>query len=81
MKLKEAKLRKTYNVTDIQFCNDCTSIDHGSCMILSLMEKGLVPGCELEVLQKDLGLYRIRIDDGTFVIRRPEAERFNIEVE
>jgi Fe2+ transport system protein FeoA len=50
-------------------------------MILSLMEKGLVPGTELEVIKKDLGLYYLRIDDGSFVIRKPEAEKFNIEVE
>jgi Fe2+ transport system protein FeoA len=80
MKLKDAKIGKTYHVTDIHFCDDCTSTDN-SCMILSLMEKGLVPGTELEVIKKDLGLYYLRIDDGSFVIRKPEAEKFNIEVE
>lgn len=80
MKLKDTKIGKTYHVTDVEFCNDCT-VEDGSCMILSLMEKGLVPGCELEVIKKDLGLYYLRIDDGSFVIRQPEAERFNIEVE
>ena len=80
MKLKEAKIRTTYHVSDIHFCDDCTAIDN-SCMILSLMEKGLVPGAEIEVIKKDLGLYYLRIDDSSFVIRKPEAERFNIEVE
>ena len=80
MKLKEAKIRKTYHVKDIHFCNDCTSSDN-SCMILSLMEKGLVPGAKLQVLKKDLGLYYLKIDDGSFLIRKPEAEKFNIEVE
>lgn len=80
MKLREAKIGKSYNVTDIQFCDDC-KVEDQSCMILSLMEKGLVPGAELEVIKKDLGLYYLRIDDGSFVIRKPEAERFNIEVE
>ena len=80
MKLKEAVIGKTYNVTDIQFCDDCT-VEDNSCMILSLMEKGLVPGSQLQVIKKDLGLYYLKVDDGSFLIRKPEAEKFNIEVE
>lgn len=80
MKLKDTKIGKTYHVTEVQFCDDC-SVTEGKCMILSLMEKGLVPGCELEVIKKDLGLYYIRIDESSFVIRKPEVEKFNIEVE
>jgi Fe2+ transport system protein FeoA len=80
VKLKEAKIGKTYHVRDIHFCDECTSTDN-SCMILSLMEKGLVPGAELEVLKKELGLYYLRINEGSFFIRKPEAEKFNIEVE
>ena len=37
MKLREAKIGKSYNVTDIQFCDDC-KVEDQSCMILSLME-------------------------------------------
>lgn len=80
MKLRDTEIGKSYQVTDITFCDECT-VEEGTCMILSLMEKGLVPGCELEVIKKDLGLYHIRIDDSAFVIRKPEAERFNIELE
>jgi Fe2+ transport system protein FeoA len=80
MKLKDALIGTTYNVKDIQFCDDC-SIEDGSCMILSLMENGLVPGTELRVIKKDLGLYYLNVDNSSFIIRKPEAERFNIEVE
>lgn len=80
MKLKEAEVGKVYTVNDIHFCKDCTA-DDGSCMILSLMEKGLVPGSDIQVIKKDLGLYYLRIEDSSFVIRKPEAEKFDIEVE
>lgn len=80
MKLKNAEVGKVYNVTNIEFCTDCPLTDD-SCMILSLMQKGMVPGCELEVIKKQLGLYHIRIDDSSFIIRKPEAEKFNIFVE
>lgn len=80
MKLKNAEIGKVYEVNNINLCDDCVSTDN-SCMILSLMEKGLVPGAQLEVIKKDLGLYYLKIDNGSFVMRQPEAERFNIEVE
>lgn len=80
MKLKDAVVGKVYEVNDINFCDDCHTQDN-VCMILSLMERGLVPGSTLEVVQKHLGLYHLRIDDTSIVIRKPEAERFNIEVE
>jgi Fe2+ transport system protein FeoA len=80
MKLKDAEIGKVYEVNDIQFCDDCHT-EGQSCMILGLMERGLVPGSTLEVLKKDLGLYHLRIDDTSIVIRKPEAEKFNIDVE
>ena len=80
MKLKDAKIGKEYKVLDIQFCDDCYTEDR-PCMILGLMERGLVPGSILEVVKKDLGLYYLRIDNSSLVIRKPEAEKFNIEVE
>jgi Fe2+ transport system protein FeoA len=80
MKLKEAKIGNIYYVSDINFCNDCELIND-SCMILSLMEKGLVPGAEFEIIKKDLGLYHIRINNSSFIIRKSEAEKFNIEIE
>lgn len=80
MKLKDAIIGKLYTVLDIQFCDDCT-LEDNSCMLLSLMEKGLVPGSQLQVIKKDLGLYYLKVDDGSFLIRKPEAEKFNIEVE
>jgi len=80
MKLKDAKIGKVYEVNDVQFCDNCHTKDQ-PCMILRLMERGLVPGALLQVIKKDLGLYHLRIDDTSLVIRKPEAEKFNIEVE
>jgi Fe2+ transport system protein FeoA len=80
MKLKDAEIGKVYEVLDIQFCDDCHT-EGQPCMLLGLMERGLVPGSSLEVVKKDLGLYHLRIDDASIIIRKPEAEKFNIEVE
>ena len=80
MKLKDAKIGKEYEVLDISLCDDCP-LDESPCSILGLMERGLVPGSTLEVVKKDLGLYYLKIDGTSIVIRKPEAEKFNIEVE
>ena len=79
MKLKEATIGKSYIVQDIKLCEPC-GMSEGSCVIISLMEKGLIPGARLEVIDKKLGMYYLNIDGTKLIIRQPEVERFNIEV-
>lgn len=79
MNLKEAKINQLYKVKDIDLCTPCNMTD--KCMILSLMDRGLVPGSDLTVISKKLGMYELKIDGTHIVIRKPEAERFDIEVE
>lgn len=81
MKLKDAKLRQLYKVKHIELCEPCDLKDDGSCMILSLMTRGLVPGSDLMVVSKKLGMYELKIDGTHIIIRQPNAEKFNIEVE
>jgi Fe2+ transport system protein FeoA len=81
MKLLDAKVNKLYIVKDIQLCDPCNFLDSKSCMILSLMEKGLVPGSTLEVKSKKLGMYELLIDGSHFIVRQPEMEKYNIEIE
>lgn len=81
MKLKEAKLRKLYRIKNIELCTPCELKNDDSCMILGLMARGLVPGADLIVVSKKLGMYELKIDGTHIIIRQPNAEKFNIEVE
>lgn len=79
MTLKESKLNHLYKVKNISFCTPCDMTNN--CMILSLMDRGLVPGSELTIISKKLGMYELKIDNTHIVIRKPDAELFDIEVE
>jgi Fe2+ transport system protein FeoA len=81
MKLLDAKVGIPYLVKDIQLCDPCDLSHVGSCMILSLMDRGLVPGSTLEVKSKKLGMYELLIDGAHFIVRQPEMEKYNIEIE
>lgn len=81
MKLVDAEIGKLYEVKDIQLCDPCDLSDSKSCMILSLMEKGLVPGSSLKVISKKLGMYELNIDGSHFIVRKPEMEKYNIVIE
>ena len=81
MKLIEAEIGKLYEVKDIQLCDPCDISDSKSCMILSLMEKGLIPGSTLKVISRKLGMYEINIDGTHLIVRQPEMEKYNIVIE
>lgn len=81
MKLVDAQVGKLYEVKDIQLCEPCDISDSNSCMILSLMEKGLVPGSTFKILSKKLGMYELDIDGSHFIVRKPEMEKYNIDIE
>lgn len=80
MRLKDLEIGKQYTLTDIQFCDDC-GLENNTCTILGLMERGMVPGANVTIVSDTLGLYKLNIDSTQIVIRKPEAERFKIEVE
>ena len=81
MKILDAKIGIPYLVKDIQLCDPCDFSDMSSCMILSLMDRGLVPGSTFEVKSKKLGMYELLIDGAHFIVRQPEMEKYNIEIE
>ena len=81
MKLLDAKVGMTYTVKDIQLCEPCDIVNKDSCMILSLMERGMVPGSVLKVKSKKLGMYELLIDGSHFIVRQPEMEKYNIVLE
>ena len=80
MKLSDIKIGKKHKVKNIEFCHDCP-LTNDECMILSLMEKGLVPGSELIILSNKLGMYELNIDGTHLILREESAKSFNIEVE
>ena len=80
MKLKDAEIGKLYKVTEVEICDGCDIVE-GNCIILSLMTRGLIPGCDLKVISKKLGMYELDIDGAHMIIRQPDTERFNIFVE
>ena len=80
MRLKDLEIGKQYTLTDIQFCDDC-ALENNTCTILGLMERGMIPGANVTIVSDTLGLYKLNIDSTQIVIRKPEAERFKIEVE
>lgn len=79
MKLKEFQINHLYKVKNIELCTPCDMTNN--CMILSLMDRGLVPDSELTIISKKLGMYELNIDGTHIVIRKPDAELFDIEVE
>ena len=81
MKLTDAIIGKRYTVKDIQLCQPCDFSDRESCMILSLMDRGLVPGSMIRVISKKLGMYELDIDGTHIIVRQPSLEKFNIKVE
>lgn len=81
MKLVDAKIGKLYKVKDIQLCDPCDISDSKNCMILSLMERGLIPGSTLKVMSKKLGMYEVNIDGTHLIVRQPEMEKYNIVIE
>ena len=81
MKLIDAKIGKLYKVKDIKLCDPCDMSDSNTCIILSLMEKGLVPGSSLKVVSRKLGMYEIYIDETHLIVRQPEMEKYNIIIE
>ena len=80
MKLGDIQIGKKNIVKSINFCDDCP-LTNDECMILSLMEKGLVPGSELIILSKKLGMYELSIDGTHLLVREESAKSFNIEIE
>lgn len=80
MKLGDIKIGKKNIVKNLDFCDDCP-LTNDECMILSLMEKGLVPGSELTILSNKLGMYELDIDGTHLLLREDSAELFNIELE
>ena len=79
MRLKDSEIGKVYDVKDITFCDDCVH-DGGSCEMLGLMERGLVPGSQLKVISKKLGMYELSIDGTHLIIRESDAIKYNIEL-
>jgi len=77
MRLKDAKVGEIYDVQDIQFCDGC-ELENDSCEILGLMERGLIPGSQLKVISKKLGMYELNIDGTHLIIRESQAVKFNI---
>lgn len=80
MRLKDAVIGKEYTILDIQLCDGCDIVE-GGCTVLSLMDKGLIPGESLKVVSKKLGMYELMIGSTHLIIRKPEIEKFNIKVE
>ena len=80
MKLQDFEVGKYYIVKDIKLCDDC-AFDDKSCTILGLMERGLVPGSNLNLISDTLGLYQLNVDGTNIAIRKAEGWKFNIEVE
>jgi Fe2+ transport system protein FeoA len=80
VKLGDIQIGKKSIVKNIDFCNDCP-LTNDECMILSLMEKGLVPGSELIILSNKLGMYELSIDGTHLILREESAKSFNIELE
>ena len=80
MKLQDFEVGKDYIVKDISLCDDC-KFDDKSCTILGLMERGLVPGSNLNIISDTLGLYQLNVDGTNIAIRKSEGWKFNIDVE
>jgi len=80
MRLEDFKIGKDYIVKNIGLCDDCPH-DEKSCTILGLMERGLVPGSNLNLISDSLGLYQLNVDGTLIAIRKSEGWKFNIEVE
>lgn len=80
MNLDTIEIRKKYIIKDITLCDDCL-LQFDECTVLSLMERGLVPGVEFEILSKKLGLYELMIDGTHILIREDSIKSFDIEVE
>jgi len=80
MKLQDFEVGKDYIVKNISLCDDCV-FDEKSCTILGLMERGLVPGSNLNLISDTLGLYQLNVDGTNIAIRKSEGWKFIIDVE
>ena len=80
MKLQDFEVGKDYIVKNISLCDDCV-FDEKSCTILGLMERGLVPGSNLNLISDTLGLYQLNVDGTIIAIRKSEGWKFHIDVE
>ena len=79
MRLVEGKINKKYIITDVEFCEPCVN-QSPNCPVIGLLEKGLLPGMEIEILNKLGGLIHIWVEgSGEFIIREEDTKNIFID--
>ena len=77
--LKEAELETKYEVIDVHLCEPCLG-DSSTCGVVSMMEKGIIPGHVIQ-LERTLGnLMWVSIQgEGQFVIQDSKSDQIFIQ--
>lgn len=79
MKLAEGKEHIRYTISSMEFCEPCIN-QSPNCPVIGLLEKGLLPGMEIEIRNKLGGLIHIWVEgSGEFVIREEDTKNIFID--